>query len=168
MSTPGPASSLPRSGVLVGVDHGLKRIGLAATDRQQTMAMPLLTLESKSSAHNQQQFLRVRDDYGVVGWVVGLPLHMSGDESPQSQIVRRFGAWLQQVTARPVVFCDERLSSSSAEAVLWSLGESPSRQKGRVDGLAAQAILDAYVRQCAADRAGEQGTSSPPLPAGDS
>lgn len=155
-------------GVLVGVDHGLKRIGLAATDRQQTLAMPLTTLESKSSAHNQQQFLRVRDDYGVVGWVVGLPLHMSGDESPQSAIVRRFGAWLQQVTARPVAYCDERLSSSSAEAVLWSLGESPSHRKGRVDGLAAQAILQVYLRQFSVDQTQVAGDITPPPPAGDS
>ncbi len=148
MTTPETKTTtdLPRRGVLVGVDHGRKRIGLALSDANQTMAMPFTTLLVKSRQHNAAQLCRVRDDYGAVGWVVGLPLHMSGDESPQSQVVREFGAWLEVATQRPVIYWDERLTSSAAEAVLWSLGESPNQDKSRIDGLAAQAILDAYLR----------------------
>ncbi|MBI1346974.1 Holliday junction resolvase RuvX [bacterium] len=139
-------TDLPRRGVLVGVDHGRKRIGLAVTDVNQTMALPLTTLVSKSPQHDAPLLRQVRDDYCAVGWVVGLPLHMSGDESAQSQLVRKFGIWLAEITERPVIYWDERLTSSAAEAILWSLGESPSRNKARIDGLAAQAILQAYLR----------------------
>lgn len=129
-----------------GVDHGRKRIGIALSDVNQTMAMPLTTLASKSPAHNAEQFCKLRNEYGIVGWVLGLPLHMSGDESEQSRLVRQFGTWLAEVTQRPVAYWDERLSSSTAEALLWSLGQNPGADKSRVDGLAAQQILAGYLR----------------------
>lgn len=139
--------SFPRRGALAGVDHGRKRIGLAVSNADQTMAMPVATLDSKSRVHDEAYLKKFRDDYAIVGWVIGLPLFKSGDESPQSAIVRTFGRWLEKTSGRPVVFWDERLTSHAAEAKLAMLGESPSRDKGRVDGLAAQIILQAYLDQ---------------------
>jgi putative holliday junction resolvase len=141
-----PAVDVPRRGVLFGVDHGLKRIGLAVTDAAQTMAMPLVTVEAKSRPYIANELLRLRKEYGAVGWVVGLPLHMSGEESRQSQYAREFGEWLAAQFGQPVIFWDERLSSSTAETVIWTLGNSPSRDKAQVDRLAAQAILQSYLR----------------------
>ncbi|MDZ4687715.1 MAG: Holliday junction resolvase RuvX [Planctomycetaceae bacterium] len=141
------ATDFPIRGALIGVDHGTKRVGLAVSDAEQTMAMPLSTIALKSAAHDAPQFRRVAADYRAVGWVLGLPLHMqSGEEGTQAAMVRRFGDWLHATTGLPVRYWDERLSSSAAEAVLWSLGESPSQQKGRLDGLAAQHILQNYLR----------------------
>ncbi len=137
----------PRRGALAGVDHGRKRIGLAVSDADQTMAMPVATLESKSTVHNAAHLLRFRDDYAIVGWVLGLPLLKSGDEGPQAELVRDFGQWLEQTSERPVTYWDERLTSHAAEAKLAMLGESPGRDKSRVDGLAAQIILQAYLDQ---------------------
>lgn len=142
-----PASvDVPRRGTLCGIDHGRKRIGVAVTDTNQTLAMPLATLISRSPQHDAAQFQKLRSEYGIVGWVLGLPLHMSGEESSQSQLVRKFGDWLAGVTGLPVIYWDERLTSSAAEVLLWSMGESPSRDKARVDGLAAQQILETYLR----------------------
>lgn len=137
----------PRRGALAGVDHGRKRIGLAVSNGDQTMAMPVLTLDSKSRVHDETHLKRFRDDYAIVGWVIGLPLFKSGDESPQSAIVRTFGRWLEKTLGRPVIYWDERLTSHAAEAKLAMLGESPGRDKGRVDGLAAQIILQAFLDQ---------------------
>lgn len=139
------APSFPPRGVLGGIDHGLKRIGIAVTDAAQTLAMPVTTLASKSRVHDAAAFCRVRDDYRVVGWVIGLPLFKSGDESPQAAIVRTFGTWLAEVTARPVTYWDERLTSYAAETRLAMRGELPSKDKSRLDGLAAQLILQAYL-----------------------
>jgi putative holliday junction resolvase len=137
----------PRRGALAGVDHGLKRIGLAVSNADQTIAMPVSTLESKSVAHNAAHLLRFRDDYAIAGWVLGLPLLKSGDEGPQAKLVREFGQWLEQISQRPVTYWDERLTSHAAEAKLATLGESALWNKGRVDGLAAQIILQAYLDQ---------------------
>lgn len=142
-----PMPAFPRRGALAGVDHGLKRIGLAVSNADQTIAMPVSTLESKSLVHNSTHLLRFRDDYAIVGWVVGLPLFKSGDEGPQAGLVREFGQWLEQTSGRPVTYWDERLTSHAAEAKLAMLGESATWNKGRVDGLAAQIILQAYLDQ---------------------
>ncbi len=140
------STEFPHRGVLAGVDHGTKRIGIAVSDAAQTFAMPVTTLEAKSAVHNTALFRKVRDDYRVRGWVVGLPYLKSGDEGPQAVLVRRFGDWLAEVTERPVAYWDERLTSHAAEVLLSSLGESPGGTKSRVDGLAAQLILQAYLR----------------------
>ncbi len=144
-TTPIDPPPFPRRGTLAGVDHGRKRIGLAVSNSDQTMAMPVSTLDSKSRVHDEQHLRKFRDDYAIVGWVIGLPLFKSGDESPQSAVVRKFGRWLEQTLGRPVTYWDERLTSHAAEAKLAMLGESPSRDKSRVDGLAAQIILQAYL-----------------------
>ncbi len=146
MTTPDLSTEFPHRGVLAGVDHGTKRIGIAVSDAAQTFAMPVTTLEAKSAVHNTALFRKVRDDYRVRGWVVGLPYLKSGDEGPQAVLVRRFGDWLAEVTERPVAYWDERLTSHAAEVLLSSLGESPGGTKSRVDGLAAQLILQAYLR----------------------
>jgi putative transcription antitermination factor YqgF len=103
--------------------------------------------ETKSVAHNAAHLLRFRDDYAIAGWVLGLPLLKSGDEGPQAKLVREFGQWLEQISQRPVTYWDERLTSHAAEAKLATLGESALWNKGRVDGLAAQIILQAYLDQ---------------------
>ena len=146
---PLPPSSppFPRRGALAGVDHGLKRIGLAVSNADQTLAMPVSTLDSKSPTHNATHLLRFRDDYAIAGWVIGLPLLKSGDEGPQAALVRTFGDWLERTSQRPVTYWDERLTSHAAEARLAMLGESAQWNKGRVDGLAAQIILQAYLDQ---------------------
>jgi putative Holliday junction resolvase len=138
--------SLPSRGVLVGVDPGAKRIGLAVTDAAQTLAMPLETLPVRTPALTLTRLQQVARDYRAVGWVVGLPLRMSGEEGTQSAKARTFGDWLARETGLPVMFWDERLSSSTAETLLWAQGETPSKDTGRIDGLAAQVILQSYLQ----------------------
>jgi len=138
--------SLPSRGVLVGVDHGAKRIGVAVTDAEQTLAMPLETMAVRTPALTLARLQQVAADYRAAGWVVGLPVHMSGEEGTQAAAARSFGEWLGQETSLPVEFWDERLSSSTAETLLWSRGEIPDKKSGRIDGLAAQVLLESYLR----------------------
>jgi putative Holliday junction resolvase len=71
----------------------------------------------------------------------------SGAESKQAAITREFGEWLRGATNVPVTYFDERYSSAAAEVLLWSRGESPGRNKTRLDGLAAQIILQGYLNR---------------------
>jgi len=139
-------SPLPRRGVLVGIDHGAKRIGVAVTDAAQTIAMPLETIAVRTPALALQRLQQIARDYRAVGWVIGLPMHMSGEEGTQAAKARQFGDRLGRETALPVEYWDERLSSSEAETLLWSRGETPEKKSGRIDGLAAQVLLEAYLR----------------------
>lgn len=146
-SSAGASGEVPRQGVLLGIDHGLQRIGVAVTDAHQTLAMPLETIRVRTPALTAQRLKQLAQDYRAVGIVLGLPLHMHGGEGEQAARVRAFGAWLQQELKLPVVYWDERLSTASAQALLWSRGESPRKSSGRLDGLAAQVLLESYLHR---------------------
>lgn len=147
LSSDGVSGEVPRQGVLLGIDHGLQRIGVAVTDAHQTLAMPVETIRVRTPALTAQRLKQLARDYRAVGIVLGLPLHMHGEEGEQAARVRAFGAWLQQELNLPVVYWDERLSTAAAQTLLWSRGESPRKSSGRLDGLAAQVLLESYLHR---------------------
>jgi putative Holliday junction resolvase len=145
-SSPDKIASLPKPGALLGVDYGTRRIGIAVCNAEQTIAVPVETWISRTPELDRKHFLELVADYRVQGFVIGLPLMpQTGEEGRQAARTRTFGEWLRTVTGLPVVFWDERYSSAEAETRLWSLGEAPGRTKGRLDGLAAQVILQGYL-----------------------
>jgi putative Holliday junction resolvase len=146
MSAPPPDAPFPQHGALLGIDHGTRRIGIAISNAEQTIAVPVETWISRTPELDRKHFRELITDYRIQGAVIGLPLMtVSGEEGPQAAITRKFGEWLQAETALPVVFWDERYSSAEAETLLWTRGESPGRDKARLDGLAAQIILQSYL-----------------------
>lgn len=145
-STAAPAEELPQVGALLGVDYGARRIGIATCNTEQTIAMPVETWTCRTPELDARHFRELAADYRIQGVVIGLPLMpRSGEESRQAALTRTFGGWLQGVLHLPIAYWDERYSSAAAETLLWSRGESPSRNKARLDGLAAQIILQGYL-----------------------
>jgi putative Holliday junction resolvase len=137
---------LPTSGRLAGIDYGDKRIGVAVCDGERIIASPLETYHRRNATADRAYFAKLAGDYQLVGFVVGLPVHASGDESEKSRDARRFGQWLSQVTGLPVAFFDERYSSAQADTYLAGIGFSRKQKKDRRDMLAAQVILAAYLQ----------------------
>lgn len=140
---PAPPRPLPRHGRLLGVDYGRKRIGLALCDPDRRIASPLETI-----SNNPQMILRLRKllaENAVVGIVVGLPLHASGEESEMSAEARRFAAWLEEQTPLPVVMWDERYTSAAAESALLESHLTKGQRKARVDRIAAQMLLQTFI-----------------------
>jgi putative Holliday junction resolvase len=84
-------------------------------------------------------------DESIVLFVVGLPLHLDGQESQKSQEARQFGKWLGETTGVPVEFFDERFTSREAEDLLLAADMTRKRRKKRMDMLAAQIMLSAYL-----------------------
>jgi putative Holliday junction resolvase len=85
-----------------------------------------------------------------VGFVVGLPVHTSGQESQKSKEARQFGQWLHEVTGRPVVFFDERYSTVRADELLAGALKGKGRKRRR-DMVAAQVLLSEFLesdRRC--------------------
>lgn len=136
---------LPTTGRLAGVDFGTVRVGVAVSDVSQTLASPLDNYKRASKEQDADYFRRLVNDEGVVGLVVGLPVHMSGDESQKSQEAREFGEWLTEVTGLPVDFYDERFSSSIADDLLATGQLTKKQRQKRRDMLAAQVILASYL-----------------------
>ena len=89
--------------------------------------------------------------------LIGRPLHMSGDESRQSEYTREFAERLRNYTGLPVVYWDERLTSAEAERMLRDAGASLADKKRSVDRLAAVLLLESYLEYRArAVREGEE------------
>ncbi len=134
-----------RRGRIAGVDYGTVRIGVAVSDPRQTIASPLDNYQRGDEACDTRYFKRLAAEEELVLFVVGLPVHTSGDESEKSREARKFGEWLSSVTEVPVTFFDERYTSSAAEEMLLDAGLSKKKRKARLDKIAAQLILAAYL-----------------------
>ena len=134
-----------QKGVLLGVDFGTVRVGLAITDPDRIIASPLGTVTRSSEEMDAEHYRRVAWEYRAVGIIVGLPLHADGRESAKSLEARAFGAWLSGVTGLPVVFWDERFTTSLAEDALLEARLTSKKRKDRRDRVAAQMILQNYI-----------------------
>jgi putative Holliday junction resolvase len=88
---------------------------------------------------------RLAREYDVRLILLGLPLHMSGDEGRQAQNAREFGDRLAERTGRPVRLWDERLTTVEAQRVLKSSGISTVKRSQAVDQLSAQILLDSFL-----------------------
>lgn len=132
-------------GRVAAVDFGLARLGLAISDPERILASPAGTLPRRSAQQEAEFFRRFTREHDITLWVVGLPLHLSGEESPLSLSARQFGSWLEKVTGVPVVFYDERFSTREAESALASAGLRASQRRRKRDTVAAQRILTAYL-----------------------
>ena len=135
----------PAFGALLGLDFGTKRMGVAVSNSDQTVAVPVETWTVRDPSQNLKHLRELIDDYRAVGFVVGLPIRTDGVEGTAAASVREFGEWVAAKTELPLVFIDERYSSAEAELLIWKRGESPSKRKQPLDSLAAQIILQAYL-----------------------
>lgn len=139
-----PNDSLPAAGRLLGVDYGAVRIGLAVCDAERRIASPLATVQRENQQRDGNAFLQIVRSENIVGIVVGLPIHLSGDESPKSLAARRFANWLRTLTGLPVTLFDERFSTVIADELIGSQLTSKQRRE-RIDKIAAQVILSSYI-----------------------
>jgi len=135
----------PARGRVGGVDYGTVRIGVAIGDLEVGMASPLENYTRRSERLDAEYFATLAREERLVRWVVGLPVHLDGGESQKSQEARRFGKWLTDKTGVPVEFFDERYTSAQAEEILQAANLTKKRRKARLDALAAQIMLTAYL-----------------------
>lgn len=133
------------TGRIAGIDYGTKRIGVAITDASQTIASPLDNYDRCGPDGDTRYFKRLVEDEQITRFVVGLPIHLSGDESEKSREARQFAKWLQEVTSLPVDLYDERFTTAHAESALLDAGLTNKKRKKRRDMLAAQIILASYL-----------------------
>ncbi len=150
------ASELPRTGRLAAIDYGTVRLGVAITDPDQRLASPLENYTRRGEAADAAWLTNLAKTERIAGFVIGLPIHLSGEESQKSRESRQFGQWVGKLTGLPVEFFDERFTSAQAEALLQGAELTKKRRKERLDKLAAQILLAAYLES---SRAGDK-----PLP----
>lgn len=140
-----PVYLLPDQGRLAGVDYGERRVGLALCDASWQYCGPYEVFERRGVQADSQRIAKLVREEGIVGFVVGLPLHTTGEENATTRAARDYAAWLTELTKLPVDFQDERYTSHAAETLLGPMELTKKRRKERLDALAAQIILQAYI-----------------------
>jgi putative Holliday junction resolvase len=128
---------------VLAVDWGTRRIGLAVSDPGGTLARPLDTLRVKSAADAARKVAEVARAEEAETILVGLPLHLPGDEGPSAERARRLGEALAALGFW-VYYEDERLTSEDALRFLRERGERRP-PKERIDQVAALLLLQAFL-----------------------
>ena len=129
------------NGKLLGIDHGLKRIGIAVSDPSGMLARELTIINRTSNAQDFAHIHHLAQEQKVIGIVIGLPEIRPGEHTHGEAVLR----WLERfapTTPLPIVKWDEQLSSVDAREI--------SIQKGRkardpIDDLAARVILQSFL-----------------------
>ena len=129
----------------MALDLGKKRIGIAVSDALGITAHGLPTLQRTTLRADVAELDRIAAEHEVALVLFGFPLHMSGDESRQSQYTREFAEYFSERTGRPIRYWDERMTSIEAERVLKESGISIEKRKKAVDKLAAQILLESFL-----------------------
>lgn len=132
-------------GKLLGVDFGLRRVGLAVCDGLRMLATPLPAVHTKSMRESIDKVAAVAAAGGVCGIVVGLPLNMDGSESVQSGRARAFARNIEKVTGLKTELVDERLTTVEADALLAEAGVKRSARAELIDSMSAKVILQSYI-----------------------
>jgi putative Holliday junction resolvase len=130
---------------IAGIDYGTVRIGIAVSDPDRILASPYETYTRKSPKLDIEYFCRLVNEERITQFVLGLPLHLSGDLSEKAKEVLLFGQWLAKTTGVPVDYMDERYTSVEAERMLREAKLTNKKRKERRDKIAAQILLSAYL-----------------------
>ena len=133
---------------VLGIDYGLRRIGLALSDPTETIATPLDTLVRRRGKRSPLSKIEsIATEKGAKHLVIGLPLNPEGNETEWSEEVRAFGVKLSKRTNLQVSFVDERMTSVRAERTVRSIGlpKNKRENKARIDAAAAQLILQNWL-----------------------
>lgn len=131
-----------RPGRLLGLDHGTRRIGVAISDSSQTIASPYAVLAADTVFDDIDTILQEEE---IVGFVVGLPVSLSGEEGESAKAARRFAAQLAERTGRPVDLADERFTTRVAEAALIDAGLRRDKRRDIRDKMAATVMLQTHL-----------------------
>jgi putative holliday junction resolvase len=123
---------------------------VAVSDELGLTAQPVLTLErrrigSSIAREDLRSLARLARRYGVAAIVVGNPVHLSGDLSPQAARVQTFAAELGALTGLPIHLWDERLTSREAHQILYEAGHARQQHREVVDQVAATLILQSFL-----------------------
>lgn len=141
------AAALPPVGAIAGLDLGTKTIGVAVSDGLRQIASPLTVIRRVKFTADAAALMDIVAGRGLAGLVLGLPLNMDGSEGPRAQSTRAFARNLERLTALPIGFWDERLSTVAAERALIEADASRRRRAAVIDQVAA-----GYILQGALDR----------------
>jgi len=136
---------------VLGVDYGVKRIGLALSDATGLLASPWKRLANDGNVGGAAKRIadEVRalqaDDTGLGAIVIGLPRRLTGEPNDQTAPVQKLAQLLAAEVTLPIALQDERLTSHEADELLAERERDWRKRKDKVDAMAAALILQDYL-----------------------
>lgn len=145
--------------VVLGLDYGDRRIGVAICDELGMIARGLDTVVRKNRDTDLEAIAGFVEHFGVEKIVIGYPLRLDDSEGVQCDKVNRFARRLEARLSIPVIRRDESFSTKEAEELLRETGVHREKKRAVVDRLAACIILQGYLD--ALPNEGGNGRTSP-------
>ena len=133
--------------VILSVDYGDARTGIAACDALQMLASPVTVIHQTEKEPLADEICRIAAEKKAQKLVLGLPKNMDGSEGFRAQACREFAALLSEKSGLPVDFQDERLTTVSAHDALNLTNTRGKKRKAVVDAVSAVIILEDYLRR---------------------
>lgn len=132
-------------GRILGIDYGLKRIGLSLSDPTKTLASPLPTIQNDNKSI--EKILEIINKNDVEKIVIGYPVNMDGSKSEICNVIDKFIHSLSTKVNLEIIKRDERLTSYIAQQqIIESVKSKKKRQdKSLVDQFSARIILQEYL-----------------------
>jgi putative pre-16S rRNA nuclease len=135
-----------RSGRVLALDVGTRRLGVAVSDPTGTLASPLITVERSTPERDAAALARLAAEQGANMVVTGLPVALSGREELAARDVRAYVADLAgRLPQLAFELVDERFSTVVAERALAAQGVPGRARRQVVDQLAASVFLQAWL-----------------------
>ncbi|HAN50527.1 MAG TPA: Holliday junction resolvase RuvX [Lachnospiraceae bacterium] len=140
---------------ILGLDYGMKTVGVAVTDGLGLTAQGLEIIRREKPKKLRQTLARIREliaEYDVGFIVLGKPLNMNGSSGFRVEDTLVFKELLEEKTGLPVYLEDERLTTVDAYSIMEEVGIKKADQKKYVDEIAAVLILESYLHRNEADQ----------------
>lgn len=131
--------------IILGVDLGKARTGLAICDKGEILASPLTVLTEHNRECLVEKIAAAAAESRAELLVVGLPRNMDGSEGESAENARTIGEMLKAATSLPIEFCDERGTTVTAHGYLNDTNVRGKKRKAVVDAVAATVILQNFL-----------------------
>lgn len=129
----------------LGLDIGLKRVGIAGCDGTGLIATGITTLVRSSFERDVAYLKKIVSERRVQILVAGLPYSLNGELGAQARQVQKYATRIATALDLPLEYVDERLTSVEAEELMKAEGISLSQNKGSIDRKAAAVILQQWL-----------------------
>lgn len=133
----------------LGIDLGSKTVGLAMSDPTGTIASTFKTIffENEDYKSTIDEIKQIVEDYDIRKIVIGLPKNMNNTLGERAIITTGYAKLLEENLNIPIIMFDERLTSVISNSILIEADMSRKKRKKKVDGVAAQIILQDYLNK---------------------
>lgn len=131
--------------VILSVDYGDTRTGLAVCDSLEILASPVGVIKEYNSNSLAKKIVSTAIEKKAEQIVIGLPKNMDGSLGFRAEACRELGNLISNETDIPVVFWDERLTTVSAHSFLNETNVRGKKRKAVIDAVAADIILQDYI-----------------------